>query len=230
MKTARWISLFCITGLFAAMPMAKAVEKPELERRAQKMLAKFESLQSKPDKRIPPEVLRKAQGIILLDRTKAGFIFAYQGGSGIAMIRNKKGKWSPLAFMKADEASLGFQIGGQQSFLAILLMNEQSAKSLLADGAFEFGGEARGTAGTASAGEEGVLEDIPRSVLVYDERSGLFGGAAIKGGAIHPDHDANQVYYGKAVAMGEILLDSKFKATEPALKLAEQIQKYSKAR
>ena len=209
---------------------AAAVERAELDRRAQKVLAKFESLQSKPDKRVPPEVLRKAQGIILLDRTKAGFIFAYQGGGGIAMVKDKRGKWSPLAFMSADEASLGFQIGGQQTFCAILLMNEQSAKSLLADAAFEFGGEARGTAGSASAGEEGTFEDIPRSVLIYDERSGLYGGAAIKGGAIHPDHDANQVYYGAAATMETILFNSKYKPTEPAAALAERIQKYSKAR
>jgi len=209
---------------------AAAVEKPELDRRAQKMLAKFDRLQSKPDKRIPPEVLRKAQGIILLDRTKAGFIFAYQGGGGIAMVKDKKGKWSPLAFMSADEASLGFQIGGQQSFFAILLMDEQSAKSLVADAAFKFGGEARGTAGSASAGEEGVLEDIPRSVLVYDERSGLFGGAAIKGGAIHPDHDANRRYYGAAATMEGILFTGKYKPTQPAVALAEKIQKSSKAR
>ena len=208
---------------------AAAVERPELDRRAQKMLVKFESLQSKPDKRIPPEVMRKAQGIILLDRTKAGFVFAYQGGSGIAMVKNKKGKWSPLAFMKADEASLGFQIGGQQAFFVILLMNEQSAKSLIADAAFEFGGEARGTAGSATAGEEGKIEDIQRSVLIYDERSGLFGGAAIKGGAIHPDHEANLIYYGGAVTMEEILFNSKYKPTEPATALAQKIQKYSKA-
>jgi SH3 domain-containing YSC84-like protein 1 len=209
---------------------AAAVEKTELDRRAQMMLVKFESLQSKPDKHIPPEVLRKAKGIILLDRTKAGFIFAYQGGSGIAMVKDKKGQWSPLAFMKADEASLGFQVGGQQSFFAILLMNEQSAKSLIAQAAFEFGGEARGTAGSTSAGQEADLEDIPRSVMIYDERSGLFGGAAIKGGAIHPDYDANRVYYGPAATMQGILLNHKYKPTEPAAQLAAKIREYSKAR
>jgi SH3 domain-containing YSC84-like protein 1 len=208
---------------------AVAVERPELETRAQKLIAKFESLQSKPDKRVPPEVLRKAQGVILLDRTKAGFIFAYQGGGGLAMVKDKKGKWSPIAFMRADEASLGFQIGGQQTFLVIVLMNEQSTKTLIADAAFEFGGEARGTAGNASAGAEGKLEDIQRSVLVYDERQGLFGGAAIKGGSIHPDHDGNAVYYGGAVVtMQEILFDGKYKPTEPAKALAQKIQKYSK--
>src|SRR3989442_4711498 len=44
--------------------------------------AKFVALQQKPDKRIPAETLRKARGIVLMERTKAGFLFAYQGGNG----------------------------------------------------------------------------------------------------------------------------------------------------
>jgi len=206
---------------------AAALDKISLEQKTQKLLTKFETMQAKPDKRVPAEVLAKAQGIILLDRTKAGFVFAYQGGGGVAMVKDKKGNWSPLAFMKADEASLGFQVGGQQTFLVILLMTEQSAKTLIADAAFEFGGEARGTAGDRSAGAEGKVEDIERSVLVYDERHGLFGGAAVKGGAISPDHDANRVYYGASVTMQEILFDKKVKPTEPATALARTVKRYA---
>jgi lipid-binding SYLF domain-containing protein len=206
---------------------AMALDKASLDQKAQKLLAKFEAMQAKPDKCVRAEVLRKAQGIILLDRTKAGFVFAYQGGGGVAMVKDKKGNWSPLAFMKADEASIGFQIGGQQTFLVILLMNEQSAKTLTADAAFEVGGEARGTAGDNSAGTEGKVEDVPRSVLVYDERQGLFGGAAVKGGAISPDHDANQVYYGALVTMQDILFDKKVNRTEPATALARTVNRYA---
>ena len=44
----------------------------------------------------PAETLRKAQGIILLDRTKAGFLFAYQGGGGVAMVKDaKQGQMEP---------------------------------------------------------------------------------------------------------------------------------------
>jgi lipid-binding SYLF domain-containing protein len=213
--------------LVLAVPWgAMALDKASLDQKADKLLAKFDSLQAKSDKRVPAEVLAKAKGIILLDRTKAGFIFAYQGGGGVAMAKDKKGKWSPLAFVKADEASLGFQIGGQQSFLVILLMNEESAKTLTVDSAFEFGGEARGTAGDSSAGVEGKVEDTERSVVIYDERQGLFGGAAIKGGAISPDHDANRLYYGAPASMQEILFDKKFKPTESATTLARKIDKY----
>lgn len=201
----------------------RALDKTSLDQKANKLLAKFEAMQAKPDKAVPADMLAKAKAIILLDRTKAGFIFAYQGGGGVAMAKDKKGRWSPMAFVKADEASLGFQIGGQQSFLVILLLTEASAKTLIADAAWEFGGEARGTAGNDTAGVEGKVEDVQRSVMIYDDRQGLFGGAAIKGGAVSPDHDANRFYYGGAATMQEILFDRKFQPTEPALALARKL-------
>lgn len=207
-----------------------AVEKSQLELKAHKLIAKFQKLQDKPDKRVPADALSKAKGIILLDRTKAGFVFAYQGGGGLAMVKDKKGNWGPIAFMQANEGSLGFQIGGQQSFFVILLMTDESTKTLIADAAFDFGGEARGTAGDSSAGAEGKVESVERAVQVYDERQGLFGGAAIKGGALAPDQDANFVYYGAPVTMKEILFDKKVKVTETAAQLARKVQEFSKSK
>src|ERR1051325_5788558 len=178
----------CVVG------SAFAADKAELDNRIRKLTAKFEAMQAKPDKRIPAENLQKAQGIILLDRTKAGFIFAFQGGSGVAMVKDaKSGAWSPPAFLDATEASLGFQVGGQQSFIVILLMNTNATR-VLTNPDIEFGGEARGTAGNSSAGAEGNVKPMP-SVLVYDDRQGLYGGAAIKGGAIRANDDANTLYY-----------------------------------
>jgi lipid-binding SYLF domain-containing protein len=207
---------------------APAVDKAHLELRAQKLMAKFEKMQEKPDKRVPPEMLAKARGVILLDRTKAGFVFAFQGGGGVAMVKDKKGKWGPIAFIQANEGSVGFQIGGQQSFLVILLMNDESTKSLIADASFEVGGEARGTAGDVSTGAEGKLDSIQRAIQVYDDRQGLFGGAALKGGSLSPDHEANLVYYGAPVTMQDILFDRKLKPTDTALQLARKINERSK--
>lgn len=223
-----------VLTLLAALSVAASAEAQpkagQLEQKAQKLVARFDAMQSKPDKRVPAEVLAKAQGIILMDRTKAGFVFAYQGGTGIAMAKDKSGDWGPIAFMKANEASLGFQIGGQQSFIVILMMNKDSAAKL-GEPTIEFGGEARGTAGDASAGEEGIVKSDERTVLGYDERSGLFGGASIKGGEISPDATANGVYYAKYedyLTTKEILFDKKVTPTKAAQKLAEKIVQYSK--
>lgn len=200
-----------------------AIDKVELDNRIQKLTARFEALQQKSDRNIPAENLRKAQGIILLDRTKAGFLFAYQGGGGVALVRDSASdKWSPAAFLTANEASLGFQVGGEQTFYVILLMNTNATR-LLTEPAFEVGGEARGTAGETSSGVKGIVNSPDQPFLVYDDRKGLYGGAAIKGGAIAPDDEGNRVYYGRPLTMKEILFEKKVPPTEAAVKLAERI-------
>ncbi len=219
------LTLLIIAGLACAAP---ALDKAEVEKRAQKLLDKFDRMQQDSVKRVPAETLRKASGIVLLDRTKAGFIFAYQGGAGMAMIKDKKsGQWGPVAFFKADEASLGFQIGGQQSFLVLLLMTNEPAR-LLTEQTLDFGGEARGTAGASSAGVEGNAGPNEPALLTYDDRSGLFGGAAIKGGALTPDEDANRLYYGESHSSKQILFEKKVTPTPLAKTFAGKIAQYSK--
>jgi len=70
-----------------ALP-ALSIERSQLDYRISKLMLQFEEMQLKPDKRVPAEKLRNAQGLILLDRTKAGLVFAFQGGSGVAMVRD----------------------------------------------------------------------------------------------------------------------------------------------
>jgi lipid-binding SYLF domain-containing protein len=205
-----------------------AIDKAELENRIHTLTANLEAMQLKPDKSIPADHLRKARGILLLERTKAGFLFAYQGGSGVALVRDTTtDRWGPAAFLGANEASLGFQVGGQQSFIVVLLM-DTNATRLLTEPTFEFGGEARGTAGVTSSGVEGKVSTPEPSVLVYDDRKGLYGGAAIKAGAIAPDDEANRVYYGKPVTVKEILFGHVVEPTQAASDLAGKLNEYSK--
>src|SRR5205814_3852033 len=77
-----------MVGLFTMGLVASAFasDKTELDNRIRTLTAKLDALQQKPEKRIPAETLSKAKGIVLLDRTKAGFVFAYQGGGGVAMV------------------------------------------------------------------------------------------------------------------------------------------------
>jgi lipid-binding SYLF domain-containing protein len=186
-------------------------------------------MQAKADKHIPAENLRKAKGIILMDRTKAGFIFAFEGGGGVAMVKDEKsGSWSAPAFMRANEASLGFQIGGQQSFVVILLMNT-NATHALADSNINFGGEASGTAGNASGKADGTVpSDTGQLVMIYSDSSGLYGGVSIKGGDLSPDTDANVAYYGQSLTPKEILFEHKVKPSDTAITLANQLDQFSK--
>jgi lipid-binding SYLF domain-containing protein len=217
-------TLFLGLALLVVAPSAFAVEKHELDTRLRKLKAKFEELQRQPAKAIPAETLAKAQGIVLLDRTKGGFIFAYEGGTGVSFVRQGKGdKWSPGALMTASEASLGVQIGGQQSFVVILLMNTNVTRSL-GQPKIDFGGSAQGTAGAQSGTAEGVVSSDPfsneHSILIYSDRRGLYGGAAVKGGSLAADDRANETYYGKPVTIREILFE---KTVEPGQTMKELV-------
>jgi len=218
----------CLLFLGLTLP-ALAIERTELDYRIGKLMLRFQEMQLKPDKRVPAEKLRNAQGVILLDRTKAGLVFAFQGGSGVAMVRDpKSGQWSPPAFFKASEASFGVQIGGQHSFVVILLMNTNTTTSLLTEPTFEFGGEASGTAGNDSGGVEGLVSTTEPLVMIYSDKEGLYGGAAVKGDALSPDTDADFAYYGQYLSMHEILFEHKAQPSEAANELRQKVERYSK--
>ncbi len=222
----RSLIIFFLWISFAGL--SYGVDRADLDNRIRKLTMKLEAMQTKPDKKVPAQNLRNAQGIILLDRTKAGFLFAYQGGSGVVMVKDpKSGQWSPPAFLKANEASLGFQIGGQQSFVVILLMNTNSIQPLM-QGSFKFGGEASGTAGNATGSAEGTISSSEPLMQVYSDREGLYGGAAIKGDALNSDSEADIVYYGQYLTMKEILFDKKAKPSEAATELVNKLEQLSK--
>jgi lipid-binding SYLF domain-containing protein len=216
---------FLLVGLTAP---ALAIDKAEVDKRIHLLTAKFEEMQAKPDKRIPAENLRKAQGLIMLDRIKAGFVFAYQGGGGLAMVRDaKSGRWSSPAFLVANEASLGFQIGGQQAFTVILVMKTNATRALT-ESSIDFGGEASGTAGNSSgAAESTTSSDYKPMLMVYNDATGLYGGATIKGGALAPDVDANVAYYGQYLTPSEILFGQQGKPTEATTNLVQRIAQFS---
>src|SRR5262252_6062562 len=204
-----------------------AMDKAELDQRIKTLEARFDAMQQDPQKRIPADNLNKAQGIVMMERTKAGFIFAYEGGGGIALVKDPKTeKWGPVGFMGGSEASLGFLVGGQQSFIVVLLMTT-NANRLLTGSDVNFGGEARGTAGNQSAGASGTVQGKQPEVLVYDDRQGLYGGAEIKGGSVFPDDNANRIYYGQTWAMSDILSGKGVKPTDPAIELGKRITYYS---
>ena len=137
---------YLLTILFLGLAATTFAEtKSELDDRVRKLMAQFDSLQANTEARIPADKLKKASGVILMERTKGGLVFGYEQGFGVAMVKNK-GEWSPFAFMNSHEGSFGAQIGGKSTFCVILLMTEAARDRLIAS-KVDWGGEAGGTGG-----------------------------------------------------------------------------------
>jgi SH3 domain-containing YSC84-like protein 1 len=205
---------------------ALAIEPLDLDNRLHSLTDLFEDMQTKPDRSVPPEVLRNAKGILLIDRTKAGFGFAFQHGAGVALVRDEAGRWSPPAFVEANAGSIGFQAGGEQAFIVIVLMNTNATRQLLEPNA-EFAAEARATGGYSSGGASSKTP-LEHQALVFSDRNGLFGGVDFKFGGLNPDNDANMVYYSKSVTMQDILFDHQVTVTDAGRELIQSLAQQAK--
>jgi lipid-binding SYLF domain-containing protein len=209
---------------------ALAIDQAELETRIQNLTGLFQAMQDKPEVAVPPEVLRDAKGIMLLDLGKGGFGFAYQHGSGVAMVRDPNtGKWSAPGFVELNSASVGVQGGGEQAFVVVVLTTTNAARRLT-EANFNPGAEARGTSGDSSQGVQSKITTVQKEALLFADRNGFFAGADVKFGGLNPDDKANTVYYNKSVTMEGILLNHEVERTKTAEDLIKAIEDRSKAK
>ena len=158
------------------------------------------------DKGIPQDLLDKARCVVVIPgMKKAGFIIGAKYGSGFASCRRGGSGWSAPAAMKVEGGSFGFQIGGSETDVILLVMNDGGMKHLLED-KFTLGGDASVAAGpigrTASAQTDAAMH---AEMLAYSRARGLFAGISLEGATLRPDADADHELYGHDVHNREIL-------------------------
>lgn len=162
-----------------------------------------------PDRGIPKEALEKAECVgVFPDVTKAAFIVGGQGGSGVFTCRDANGKMGAPAFFHIGGGSVGWQFGGQQTDLVLLVMNPNGMQHLLED-KFTVGAEATATAGPVGRTLKAATDaQLNAQILAWSRSQGAFIGAALDGSVISPDESKNRAMYGdKGRTAREILFD-----------------------
>ena len=107
-------------------------ESNEPAKRLEESAAVFSEIMSAPDKGIPDELLEKAQCIVIVPGLKKGaFIVGGQYGKGYLSCRRKNGRgWSAPGTVRMEGGSVGFQIGGSETDVIMLVMNQRGADKL----------------------------------------------------------------------------------------------------
>jgi lipid-binding SYLF domain-containing protein len=161
---------------------------------------------------------------------KAGFIFGGKYGRGFAACRHEGGSgWSAPAAMRVEGGSVGFQIGGSETDVVLLVMNDGGMKHLLSD-KFTLGGEASATAGPV--GRDAAAETdamLNAEMLSYSRARGLFAGISLEGATLRPDQDTNRELYGRSATNREILTGD-FKTPAVAEKFKHALNRESPVR
>jgi len=183
---------------------------------------------STPDHAIPQELLEKSQCIVIVPGLKkAAFIVGGKYGRGFISCRANGGTgWSSPAGVKVEGGSFGFQIGGAETDVVMLVMNKRGAEKLLSS-KFTLGADASVAAGPVgrSAAADTDLK-LQAEILTYSRSRGVFAGIALNGATLRPDKESNSELYGAGLTNRQIVMGRK-RAPVAAAELTANLNKYS---
>ena len=215
--------------LAAALVLTPLLAKDnEPVKRLNEAAAVFSEIMATPDKGIPQDMLGNAHCIVIVPGLKtAGFILGGKYGKGYVSCRSKgMGGWSAPGTVRIEGGSVGFQIGGSETDLIMLVMNARGADKLLSS-KFTLGAEGSVAAGpvgrTATAQTDAQMH---AEILSWSRSQGLFAGLALEGATLRQDLDDNATLYGKRLENRQIVT-TRVRAPKAAARLLGLLNKYS---
>src|SRR5580692_502695 len=220
-----------LTATLALVPIAIGpllAKDNEPAKRVIEAAAVFSEVMDAPDKGIPRELLENAHCIVIVPGLKtAAFVFGAKYGKGYLSCRNKSGVgWSAPGTVRIEGGSVGFQIGGSETDLIMLVMNDRGEDKLLSS-KFTLGAEGSVAAGpvgrTATAQTDAQMH---AEILSWSRSQGLFAGLALEGATLRQDLDDNAKLYGKRLDNKQILTTA-VRPPRAAARLLTMLNKYS---
>jgi len=218
--------------LFAALTATllpfTAYAASDAPKRLQIAAEAFKEVMGIPDKAIPQELLEKAECIVIIpDLKKGAFIVGGKYGKGFVSCRKKDGVgWSAPGSIRIEGGSVGFQIGGSEMDVFMLVMNDRGMDRLLGD-KFTLGADATVAAGPVGRVAQAETDArMTAEILAWSRARGLFAGIALNGATMREDDDWNQDLYGKPLKNREIVSGS-VAPTKSAAPLLRELDRYS---
>jgi lipid-binding SYLF domain-containing protein len=218
--------------LAATLALAPLVAKDnEPAKRLDAAAMVFSEVMGTPDKGIPQDLLAKSHCIIIVPSLKtAAFFFGAKFGKGYVSCRNHDSAgWSAPGTVRIEGGSVGFQIGGSETDLIMLVMNQGGKEKLLAS-KFTLGAEGSVAAGpvgrTATAQTDAQMH---AEILSWSRTQGLFAGLALEGATLRQDLDDNASLYGRKLENREIV-STPVRPPHAAERLLNLLNKYSAER
>jgi SH3 domain-containing YSC84-like protein 1 len=167
----------------------------------------FKEVMGTPDKAIPQGLLNKGQCIVIVPGLKKGaFVVGAKYGKGFVSCRKKDGVgWSAPGGIRVEGGSFGFQIGGEETDVFMLVMNQKGMDRLLSD-KVTLGADATvalGPVGRSTQAETDAA--MTAEILTWSRSKGLFAGVSLSGATLRPDEDWNKEMYARAIKNREIV-------------------------
>lgn len=196
--------------LNVAVCMFGASARSAVDERLTEATTVFSEIMSAPDKGIPQDLLDDAHCVVIVPGLKKGaFIVGAQYGKGFLSCRSTgKRAWSAPAAIRVEGGSVGFQVGGSETDVILLVMNDRGAGRLM-QSQFTLGAEGEIAAGPVGRDATAQTDAKFRAeILSWSRSRGIFAGIALKGATLRQDLDDNQALYGKRLDTRQIVVGS----------------------
>ena len=207
---------------------AFAAGKDDVGRRLKESATVLSEVMAASDKSIPQDLLDKAHCVVIVPGLKKGaFIFGGKYGKGFISCRRKGHEgWSAPGAVRVEGGSVGFQIGGSESDVIMLVLNARGAERLL-QSKFTVGAEGEVAAGPVGRDSTAQTDaKMTAEILSWSRSRGIFAGISLQGATLREDKDDNRVLYGTPERNVDIV--EKWHAPSPeAHDLLELLKKYS---
>ncbi len=141
---------------------------------------------------------------------RGAFILGGAGGSGVLIVKQLDGNWSPPAFYTMGSASVGLQIGVDRSEIVVVVRTQRGVESFYTND-FRIGGDASMAMGRTGSGARGG--GLNGDFVAFAKSKGVYGGISIDGQGVAVEDQANLNYYGMPVRPIDILVRGR--ATNP---------------
>ena len=157
------------------------------------------------EKGVPQDLLKKAQCVVVVPSLKSAALgVGGEYGRGFVSCRRGSG-WTAPAAVKVEGGSFGFQIGGSETEVVMLVMNQKGMDRLLTN-KFTLGADATVAAGPVGRSAEAKTDAaMTAEILSYSRSRGLFAGVSLSGATLREDDSANKDLYGKELTNREVL-------------------------
>jgi len=223
----KWMAVLAAAVTFGVITPARADTPAE---RLEESVDLLKSVMDAPDKGIPQDLLEKAHCIAIVPGVKqAAFVVGAKFGKGYMLCREHgKGGWSAPASIRIEGGSFGFQIGGSETDVLMLIMNDEGERSVLSS-KFTLGGNAIVAAGPVGRDSSAMTDGQLRAkILSWSRSRGAFAGLALTGATLREDRDENSELYGRKLTSRQVLQKNTAvpDAAKPLVKMLNRLSRF----
>ncbi len=197
------LPLLCVVGLSAAALASSG--KATLDQRLENSRSIINEIMNTPDQGIPSSIMKQATCVAVVPGLKKGaFVFGGQYGQGVVTCRTGHG-WSAPAFIRMAGGSFGLQIGGSDTDLVLVAVNDRGMQDLLSS-KFKIGADAAAAAGPVGRNTQASTNlTLKSELLTYSRSRGIFAGIDLDGTVVSQNSDDTEEYYGAPHTFDQIL-------------------------